>query len=147
MDQEITAKMAKYCAFQERCTHDILVKLENFDISKEEKEEIICWLAENNFVDDKRFAITFAESKFHSKKWGRMKIRFQLELKELPEQLIDEAINAIPEIEYLNLFKSLLKKKQRTTTGSNEYNKNHKIARSLIARGFEPDLIWQYLRV
>lgn len=147
MNQEVTAKMAKYCAFQERCKNEIIEKLKSCSISTEEKKEILNWLEENNFVDDKRFAITFAQSKFKSKKWGRIKIRHHLENKNLSENIISEALETISEKDYMSLFEKLLKEKQETTTGDNDYNKNHKIARFLIARGFEPDIIWHYLRV
>lgn len=139
--------MAKYCAFQERCSHDIIEKLSSYNIPTAEKEDILNWLKENNFVDDKRFAITFAQSKFNSKKWGRIKIRYHLENKNLPENIISEALETISEEDYISLFEKLLEEKMKTTTGDNDYNKNHKTARFLIARGFEPDIIWHYLRV
>ncbi len=147
MDQEVTAKMAKYCAFQERCTSEVREKLLKAEQSENEADEIIHWLIENNFIDNKRFAITFAEGKFRSKKWGKMKIRFHLEQKEIDDPLITFALEQISDEDYRNTFEELLKEKQRITKGSNAYNKNHKIARFLISRGFEPDMIWEYLRV
>lgn len=139
--------MAKYCAFQERCTSEVREKLRNAGQNENDAEEIILWLTKNNFIDNKRFAITFAEGKFRSKKWGKMKIRFHLEKKEIDEPLINIALEQISDEDYRNTFEGLLKEKQRITKGSNAYNKNHKIARFLISRGFEPDMIWEYLRV
>jgi regulatory protein len=147
MNHEVAAKLAKYCAYQERCTMDLKVKLDNMNVEDEEQEEIISYLKKNKFIDNRRFALTFAESKFRNKKWGKVKIRFHLEQKEITEKDICDALDSIPEEEYLDLFHTLVAQKSKTISAANEYNKNHKIAQYLISKGFEQDLIWQYLRV
>ena len=38
---QVLDKMAKYCAYQERCVKDIRDKLKTFDISQEDSEKIL----------------------------------------------------------------------------------------------------------
>ena len=40
---QILDKMAKYCAYQERCVKDVRDKLKTFDLPQEGKSLIICW--------------------------------------------------------------------------------------------------------
>ena len=71
-------KMAKYCAYQERCVKDVRDKLKTFDIAEEEKEKILEYLLDNRFVDDERFAKAFVRGKVNQSGRGMNKIRFHL---------------------------------------------------------------------
>lgn len=140
-------KMARYCAYQERCSSDIYNKLSAAGCSAELMEEVIEDLKQNNFLNDMRFALTFAESKFRLKKWGKVKIRHHLEHKGIAEDQIIKALNQIDEKEYLEVFHALINEKKGKLNESNEYTLNHKTGQFLISRGFEGDLIWEHLRV
>ena len=144
---EAIRKMARYCAYQERCTSEVYDKLSASDCSAELTEEVIEDLKQNNFLNDMRFALTFAESKFRLKKWGKVKIRHHLEHKGITEAQIIKALNQIDEKEYLEIFHALVNEKRRKLNESNEYTLNYKIGQFLMSRGFEGDLIWEHLRV
>lgn len=144
---EAFQKMARYCAYQERCSFEVNDKLSALGCSPELIEEVIEELQENNFLDDMRFALTFAESKFRLKRWGKVKIRHHLEHKGITELQIIKALNQIDEREYLEVFYTLIDEKKRKLNESNEYTLNYKIGQFLISRGFEGDLIWEHLRV
>ena len=49
---QILDKMAKYCAYQERCVKDVRDKLKTFDIPQEERDKILEYLLDNRFVND-----------------------------------------------------------------------------------------------
>jgi len=147
MNQKAQANLARFCAYQERSPFEVLEKMERQGVPPEEMEEIIHWLEENNFLNENRFARTFAQSKFNSSKWGKIKIRFHLENKKITKKAIEEALNSIDNETYLEALEQLITEKGEKVLADNTYKKNYKIARFLIARGFEPDLIWHYLRV
>ncbi|PID94361.1 MAG: recombinase RecX [Bacteroidetes bacterium] len=143
MNPSLASKLAKYCAYQERCTHEVWVKLKSYKASREECEKVVQWLKENAYVDDKRYAFAFVRGKFHTNKWGRIKIRYHLVHKKIAASLIDEALHTIPQDQYLAQLETLWEKKSQSTTGRNRDEINHKIIRSLITKGYEPELIKQ----
>ena len=79
----ILVKMQNWCAYQERSQFDVRRKLSEFQISIEDKENIIVKLIEENFINEERFALQFAKGKFSIKKWGRVKIRQELKQKKV----------------------------------------------------------------
>ena len=89
---QVLDKMAKYCAYQERCVKDVKDKLKTFDFSEEEKIKILEYLLDNRFVNDERFAMAFVRGKVNQSGWGVNKIRFHLMQKGIAKELIDEAL-------------------------------------------------------
>ena len=67
---QVLDKMAKYCAYQERCVKDVRDKLKTFEISEEEKTKILDYLLDNRFVNDERFAKSFVRGKVNQSGWG-----------------------------------------------------------------------------
>ena len=49
---QILDKMAKYCAYQERCVKDVVEKLKTFDLSPKDQEAILNYLIDNRFVNN-----------------------------------------------------------------------------------------------
>ena len=44
---QVLDKMAKYCAYQERCVKDVTEKLKTFELTQKEKDEILDYLIDN----------------------------------------------------------------------------------------------------
>ena len=89
---EAFQKMAKYCAYQERCQSEIRHRLKGSGLSNEEIENVICDLIEQNFTNEERFAKAFVRGKFNQKGWGKNKIKQHLIQKEISEFLPSVAI-------------------------------------------------------
>ena len=66
-------KMASFCAYQERCHQEVREKLQTFQLTTDELEEVIVLLIQDNFLNEQRFAIAFAGGKFRVKDWGKLK--------------------------------------------------------------------------
>ena len=90
---QVLDKMAKFCAYQERCVKDVTEKLKTFDISPKDEEEILNYLIDNRFVNDERFAKAFVRGKVNQSGWGLNKIRFHLIQKGI-DKTLDEAVVA-----------------------------------------------------
>ena len=144
--KEALKKMAKYCAYQERCQSEVRQKLKSFSLCEEEIESIICELIDQNFLNEERFAKAFVRGKFNQKDWGKNKIKQHLFQKEISAYCIKKGLEEINESDYLNKLERLVYKKKRTLKFSNQFNLNQKVARYLIGKGFESDLVWDYLR-
>lgn len=138
--EAILKRMAGLCARSEQCTFDISTKLYKASLPKEKREEIIEYLTANRYIDDARFARSFASYKVRFSAWGKNKIRMALVAKRIKSDLITAAIEAIDEKEYIEALQRVIaaKKKEIDTT---EREGRAKLYRSLMARGFESSLI------
>jgi len=137
-------KLEKYCSFSERCKSDIIKKLYDWKVNKNQKE-IINHLIENNYINEKRYALLYSMGKFNSRKWGKIKISNHLKNKGIKEKDINESINEIPETKYLDALSNLIIKKSQEIKDSDIYNKKSKIARYLFQKGYESNLIWNQI--
>ncbi len=81
-------KIAHYCAYQERCQQEVRSKLYQYGLYKNQVEETLAWLITEGYLNEERFAKTFAGGKFRVKKWGKLKIEQALKQKQLSSYCI-----------------------------------------------------------
>ena len=143
---QVLDKMAKYCAYQERCVKDVKDKLKTFDISEEEKTKILDYLLDNRFVNDNRFAKAFVRGKVNQSGWGVNKIRFHLIQKGIDKDIIDEALGQTDNEVYRQRLIDILKTKSKTIKAANDFEKKRKLAAYAMQKGFEGNLIWEVLK-
>ena len=143
---QVLDKMAKYCAYQERCVKDVRDKLKTFDIPEEEKSKILDYLLDNRFVNDERFAKSFVRGKVNQSGWGINKIRFHLIQKGIGKELIDEALGQTDEEVYRQRLIDILKTKSKTVKAENDFEKKRKLAAYATQKGFEGNLVWEVLK-
>ena len=142
---QVLDKMAKYCAYQERCVKDVKDKLKTFDIPEKAKEEILEYLIDNRFVDNERFVRSFVRGKVNQSGWGLNKIRFHLMQKGIAKELIDEALRQTDEEVYRQKLIAILKTKAKTVKAASDYEKKRKLAAYAMQKGFEGSLVWDVL--
>lgn len=142
---EIKEKMARYCAYQDRCHWEVEQKLKEFFLIPEAKDEVILMLMQHNFLNEERFAHSFVRGKFNQKQWGRLKITQELKKRNIGTRLIDEALKQIDNQDYLNALTDLMEKKADRITYKNEYDKCIKLTRYLMQKGYEYELIKECL--
>ena len=143
---QVLDKMAKYCAYQERCVKDVRDKLKTFDIPEEEKSKILDYLLDNRFVNDERFAQSFVRGKVNQSGWGMNKIRFHLMQKGIDKELIDEALGQTDEAVYRQRLIDILKTKSKTIKADSDFEKKRKLAAYAMQKGFEGNLVWEVLK-
>lgn len=145
--KEAKIKIASYCAYQERCHSEVTTKLYEYGLFRDQVEEVIAWLITENYLNEERFASTFAGGKFRVKKWGNLKIRRALEQKRVSEYSISKALKELDGENYLNTIKELIVAQQRKIKDPNVYIVRNKVARHIIGKGFEPEAVWQQLMI
>lgn len=138
--EALLKRMAALCARSEQCTFDISTKLYKAGLPREKREEIISYLQTHLFLDDVRFARSFANYKVRYAAWGRRKIRMALLAKRIDSQTISEALDSIDEEEYIEAFNRALEAKKRELDPSQPQTRA-KLYRHMLGRGFESDLI------
>ncbi|HTN22108.1 MAG TPA: regulatory protein RecX [Pelobium sp.] len=139
-------KAEAYCAYQERSQYEVRGKLIALGLRGLDVENIITSLIENNFLNEERFAIAYANGKLRIKSWGRRKIAEGLKFKQVSAPLIKKALKSLDEDEYLEKLKNLLEKKRHTIKEKKEYQQNYKLSQYAISKGFEADLVFYILK-
>lgn len=143
---QVLDKMAKYCAYQERCVKEVTDKLKTFEIPEKERKDILNYLIDNRFVDNKRFVKAFVRGKINQSGWGLNKIRFHLMQKGIEKELIDEALQAFDEEAYRQRLVEVLTIKAKTVKAANDFDKKRKLAAYAMQKGFEAPLVWEVLK-
>ena len=134
-------KIQAYCAYQERCHMEISMKLKSWGLIQEAIDLLIIELIQFNFLNEERYARSYARGKFRIKKWGKLKIRMALKKREVSFKCIDIAMLEIDDKTYLNTLKELLQKKNDVLKETNSYKRKIKLIQYLVTRGYEYDLI------
>jgi regulatory protein len=143
-ESETFEKLKKYCAYQERSQFEVRQKLFKEGIRGNAAELVVAELITEGFLNEERFARTFARGKFRIKQWGRLKIQSALKSKGVSPGCIRIGLSEINEAEYLTTLKSLLSKLpgSKLTAKPNERLKTFRILR---AKGYEGNLISRFL--
>lgn len=139
--KEVQAKVAKFCAYQERCYQEVMEKLMAYGLTEDQASPIIEKLQEENFFNEERFARAFALDKFHQHKWGKNKIRHFLQQKNIPESIIRNGLDQIDPEEYRMTAKNLLQQKQASLKSQNPLKRKQKTTQYLLGKGYEWDLV------
>ncbi|PLX14244.1 MAG: RecX family transcriptional regulator, partial [Marinilabiliales bacterium] len=99
-------KAQNLCAEREKCESDIRKKLYDWKLPVKNHDTVIDRLIQDKFIDEKRFAISFAKDKFRYNKWGKIKIEFALKQKQINGAVIKIALDEIDESEYDTLLEN-----------------------------------------
>ncbi|MDR1406754.1 MAG: RecX family transcriptional regulator [Tannerella sp.] len=137
---------AAYCSVCERCVSEVRKKLVAAGATREMEDRIVDRLVKEGFIDEFRFCRSFVNDKFRFNCWGRIRIRYELQRKNLPDELIAGAVDVIDEEMYRTVLLDMLRDKKRTVRGSSEQNVFHKLCRFAVGRGFETALVVQCLK-
>lgn len=140
-DKEAFNKASSLCAGAEYCRSEIITKLEKWGVAPETIGQIMERLIEERYIDESRYARFYAHDKLRYNKWGRIKIAQGLRLKKIESEDIKEALDSLDEDEYRSIIKGVLKTKQRTVTGRNDYERKMKLLRYAAGKGFEPSIV------
>lgn len=138
-------KIEAYCAYQERCQSEVREKLYSWGLIPLAVDTLICELIEKNFLNEQRFAASFARGKFRVKHWGRKKIKYHLKMKGVSEPCILEALAEIDEENYQETLAKEAQKYFQKAKGKSSFDRKGKTAQYLGNKGFESSLIWEVL--
>ncbi len=142
-EQEALRKLAALCAKGEHCTGEMLTKMERWGLDESLQASVIAKLVEGKYVDDERFCRLFIHDKMKFDKWGRRKIEQALWQKRIDPALIKTALDDIDDAEYIAILRPLLQAKLKSIKSQSDYERNMKLIRYALGRGFTFDIIRQ----
>lgn len=138
-----------YCAYQDRCHKEARQKLRELGYYGEPAEAVIADLITEKYLDELRFAQSFARGKFKIKRWGRMKITRELKQRDLSAYCIRKALKEIEEPDYIDVLCSDIEKhnaQELRRARYSDWDRRGKVADYMIKRGFEASLVWDMIR-
>ncbi len=138
--------MERYCAYQERCHKDVSEKLKGMRMIPQAIDQIMAHLIQENYLNEERFAKSFARGKFNIKKWGRNRIVNELKQRQISTFNIKSALKEINEEDYHNTLNELALKRLAQIHESNPQKRKKKLADYLLYRGWESNLVYEKLK-
>lgn len=144
--QEATKKIESYCAYQDRCHKEVVSKLKEMGMIPLAVDTIIAQLIEDRFLNEERFAKSFARGKFNIKKWGKNKIVRELKFRNISKYNITTALKEIEPEAYLITLDDLANKRLQQITETNIQKRRKKLADYLLYRGWESHLVYEKLQ-
>lgn len=141
--EEAKRKLENYCAYQERCHKEVEKKLHDMNMIAISKEAILLHLIEQDFLNEERFARSFARGKFRIKKWGKHRITQELKHRNISNYNIKIALKEISDDDYLLSFNNIANKRLLEIKETDKYKKRKKLADYLLYRGWENNLVYE----
>lgn len=139
---EATRILEGYCAYQERCHYEVVEKLKGMNMIPEAIDQIVGHLIQENYLNEERFAKSYARGKFNIKKWGRNRIIRELQLRQISAFNIKSALKEIHDGDYLDTLDELAQKRLGQIKETNVQKRKKKLADYLLYRGWESHLVF-----
>ncbi|CCG54570.1 Regulatory protein RecX [Flavobacterium indicum GPTSA100-9 = DSM 17447] len=143
---EIRSKMEYFCSYQDRCYQEVEEKLKNFNLIPAAKEQVMIFLIENNYINEERFAKSFARGKHNYKSWGKVRISLELKFRGISKKNIELALAEISTENYFNHFHQLAEKHWESCKERKGPKKNKKFVDFLLRKGYESHLVYDKLQ-
>lgn len=139
-------KIEFFCAYQERCHDEVVAKLRSMKMDSEETDQIMVHLISENFLNEERFACSFARGKHRIKHWGKIRITNELKFRNISQTLINTALKEISPEEYLETFHILAERNWESILEKNILKKRKKFCDYMLRRGFESNLVYDKVK-
>ncbi len=125
-------KLARYCAYQERCRQEVRLKLSGLGVrGAAETARWIDRLEAEGFLNENRFARAYCRGKFRQNHWGRRKIIMGLRAKGISAGDVADGLSEIDESDYESTGRAVLQIKGWQTA---------------LSRGFEAALLREWAK-
>ncbi len=139
-------KIEYFCAYQDRCHEEVVTKLQSMKMTSDEIDSILAHLIGENFLNEERFACSFARGKHRIKQWGKIRIVNELKFRKINQTLITIALKEFSAEEYADTFEKLAEKHWESIRETNLQKKKKKFADYLLRKGFESNLVFDKLK-
>ncbi|MEO8533286.1 MAG: regulatory protein RecX [Flavobacterium sp.] len=139
-------KLEHFCAYQERCHAEVMTKLYSLKMTSDEIDSIVVQLIESNFLNETRFACSFARGKHRIKFWGKIRIKNELKARQISSTNITLALKEISPEEYMTTFEQLSERSWNAITEKNMLKKRKKFCDYMLRRGYESNLVYDKMK-
>jgi regulatory protein len=144
--KEAIHKIEHFCAYQERCHDEVVQKLRAMKMDSNEIDEILAHLIKENYLNESRFACSFARGKHRIKFWGKVRIVNELKFRNISTYNINLALKEITAEEYDTNFNALAERNWHSIKESNGLKKRKKCCDFLLRKGYESNLVYEKVK-
>mgnify|MGYP003576398081 CR=1 FL=1 len=141
--KEALQKLEHFCAYQERCHDEVVSKLYSLKMTSDEIDNIVVQLIEGNFLNETRFACSFARGKHRMKSWGKIRITNELKARNISSTNINLALKEISSEEYFETFENLAERCWKGLSENNTLKKRKKFCDYMLRRGYESNIVYE----
>lgn len=141
-----TQKIEYFCGYQERYHEEVVSKLRAMKMEWDEIDQIMVHLITENFLNEERFACSFARGKHRIKHWGKIRITNELKFKNISQTLINIALKEITAEEYIATFEAAAERHWDSIREVNTLKKRKKFCDFMLRRGFESNLVYDKVK-
>ena len=139
-------KLEHYCAYQDRCHEEVIQKLRSMKMDQDEIDQIIVQLIADNFLNEERFACSYARGKHRIKHWGKIRIVNELKFRKISQYNINLALKEITTEEYEATFHNLAEQNWESIRELNPLKKRKKFCDYVLRKGFESNLVYEKVK-
>ncbi len=143
--EDVKRKLERYCVYQDRCHKEVEQKLSEYDLIEEVRAEVLLHLMQHDFLNEERFAKSYARGKFRIKKWGKHRIVRELKFRDISDYNIKMGLKEIDEEEYYQTLIEIATKRNDLINEKNKFKHKKKLIDYLMYKGFESDLIYDVI--
>lgn len=144
-EQQILFKLTALCSASEHCSAEMTEKMTKWEVDEATQARIMEYLVKEKYIDDERFCRYFVRDKIRFNKWGRRKVEQALFMKRIPKTISNAVLDEVDDNDYLEILRPLIRQKAKSTKARNEYEKNMKLIKFALGRGFTYDIIRQVI--
>lgn len=139
--EEATRLMERFCLYRERNHAEAESKLNLLGMMPLAKTQILTHLITEGYLNETRYAESFARGKAHIKKWGKKKIQHALKVKGISAHNIRTGLASIDEDVYQRNLKTLAEQKWKLGNQKSKLIKKQKVVQYLLQKGYAYDEI------
>jgi len=143
---EAQLKLEFYCSYQERCHQEVVQKSYELGMNSQEIDVIVVHLLQHDFLNEERFARSFARGKHRIKHWGKIRIVNELKFRHIAAPNIKLALTEITETQYLETFHQLAERHWETIRETDVQKKKKRWCDYLLRKGWESNLVYEKMK-
>lgn len=128
-----------YISYRDRTEQEIRRRLERADFAEPVMEATVEYLRDKGLLDDRAFAVNYAESRFRSGGYGPMRVRSDLRRKGVGRHMADEVVEDVfsERREVEETARDLARRRwDKLARESDEMKRRKKVFDYLVRRGF-----------
>ncbi|MDX1478788.1 MAG: regulatory protein RecX [Saprospiraceae bacterium] len=134
----VIEQMRKFCGYRDRCHSEVRSKLLKLRVYGDDLEAVMTELIRDDFLNEERFARSFARGKFRINHWGKNRITMELKRRRVSDYCIRRGLEEIDEEEYLNYVDEVI---ARQISDPIDWSVRRKVHDALVRKGFEQPLV------
>ena len=144
--EEALYSLAAFCSKAERCEYDLYKKMKTWELESDVQISLIQYLRKEGYLNDDRYLRSFVNDKFKYNKWGSVRIHHELKLRKFSDAHIKEALSHLDEEDTNTQLEGILTKKLRNLQYKDNYDRNAKLIRFAMSRGYDLGIIMKVLK-